>query len=135
MARSGGHDLDRNYDIGATTPFEATRRSVLSYAYDLSGRRTSRTDHLSGTQRYAYDALGQLASTTDRAVSGATPSSSRSRSTHSAACGPRACPRRASRPRGPTTSRDGRPSGPRKGSATPSSMIHAANASACVVAP
>lgn len=60
----------RNYDIGATTPFEATRRSVLSYAYDLSGRRTSRTDHLSGTQRYAYDALGQLASTTDRAVSG-----------------------------------------------------------------
>lgn len=60
----------RSYDIGAVEPFAASRRSVLTYTYDLAGRRVGRTDHTGGTQSYAYDALGQLASTTDQAAGG-----------------------------------------------------------------
>lgn len=36
---------------------------ALEYTYDLSGRRVSRKDNGTTSQLYAYDALGQLAST------------------------------------------------------------------------
>ncbi len=61
-------NYDAFYQFGAFT-------SSLEYTYDLSGRRLTRKDNVTGfttaTQKYAYDALGQLASTTDSLHSGA----------------------------------------------------------------
>jgi YD repeat-containing protein len=60
--------IARVYDQQAATLFPSTFQSVLTYTYDLSGRRISRADNWGGLQTYAYDALGQLKSSADRAT-------------------------------------------------------------------
>lgn len=58
----------RRSDPAASPQFGVVHRSILTYTYDLSGRRLTRGDALGGLQTYDYDALGQLDETTDRAT-------------------------------------------------------------------
>jgi len=58
----------RAYNPAASPQFGSTHRAILTYTYDLSGRRLTRGDALGGLQSYHYDAMGQLDETTDRAT-------------------------------------------------------------------